>query len=240
MDMIASIVGVIVLVRIVPVLVRAPVVVSVCMVVPGPMSVPVSVFVSVFVSVVVVVSVAVGRARRVCVSATGSCSVVGARLGLERAACRRHVEAHACEQFREHVVRLEHEAIGANLERNVAIAEVVGGLGERERGARRVAARGRGDDEDRLRQRLDADQRAVFADEDVAAADDAAARQEHGQAPAGRVERLEAALLARVPVEGDDAGTAHQRGGEAAAGADQLADDDERHGSRRRCAQNRK
>jgi len=227
-DMIASIVGVIVLVRIVPVLVRAPVVVSVCMVVPGPMSVPVSVFVS------VVVSVAVGRARRVCVSATGSCSVVGARLGLERAACRRHVEAHACEQFREHVVRLEHEAIGANLERNVAIAEVVGGLGERERGARRVAARGRGDDEDRLRQRLDADQRAVFADEDVAAADDAAARQEHGQAPAGRVERLEAALLARVPVEGDDAGTAHQRGGEAAAGADQLADDDEGHGRRRR------
>ena len=73
---------------------------------------------------------------------TGPHGVVGAGFGLER---RRvvvvDVEAHAYEQLREHVVGLEHEAIGVHFERDVAIAEVVGGLGERQRGARRVAAR---------------------------------------------------------------------------------------------------
>ena len=212
----------------VPVTVRLPVAVSVVV------RVVVHVVVHVVVRVVVPVLVTMSCVRRMQVSTSEPRSVVSARLGLEGATRRRDLEAHACEQLCEHVVRLEHEAIGTHLERNVAVAEVVRGLGERERGACRLAVRGRGDDEDRLRERLDADQRAVFADEDVAAADDATARQEHGEAPAGGVERLEAALLARVPVEGDDAGTAHQRGGEAAAGADQLADDDEGHGRRRR------
>ena len=54
-------------------------------------------------------------------------SVVGTRLRLERAARCRDVEAHAGEHLGQHVVGLEHEAIGANLERNVAVAEVIRG-----------------------------------------------------------------------------------------------------------------
>jgi hypothetical protein len=38
------------------------------------------------------------------------------------------------------VIRLEHQAIGADLERHVAIAEVVRGLGQGEPGAGRVGA----------------------------------------------------------------------------------------------------
>ncbi len=87
----------------------------------------------------VTVAVVVRRARRERVFVRRSRGVVSARLRLERATRRRDLEAHASEQLGEHVVRLEHEAIGADLERNVAIAEVVRGLGERERRARRVA-----------------------------------------------------------------------------------------------------
>ena len=143
-------------------------------------AVAVAVSVSVFVLVLVLVPSAGMRTR---VRRPGG--VVGACLGLERPARRRDAQAHADEQLRQNVVRLEDEAVGLDVERNVAVAEVVGRLREGERGAARCGVRRRGDDEDRLVERLDRDQRAVLGDEDVAAADDPAARQEDADAPAG-------------------------------------------------------
>ena len=106
-----------------------------------PVLVPVRMAVRMAVSVrIVTVPMRLVRAVRVCTP--GPRSVVSARLRLERAARRRDVEAHASEHLGEHVVRLEDEAIGADLERNVAVAEVVRGLRERERRAVSVAARG--------------------------------------------------------------------------------------------------
>lgn len=176
---------------------------------------------------VAVIVVVVRRARVMRVSLRRRRRVVGAGLGLERTLGRRDDEVQADEQLGEDVVGLEDEAVGVDLERNVPVAQVIGRFRDRQRRDVRCEARtGRGD-QDRLIERPDRDQRAVLADEDVAAADDAAARQEDADAPAGRIDGLEATLLARVPVERDDAGTPHQRRREAAAGGDQLAGDEQ-------------
>jgi len=166
----------------------------------------------------------------------GGGAVVGAAFGLERGARLGNVEPEPAQQFAEHVVRLEDEAIVTDFERDMAIAEVVRGAREVERRRARGGARGR--DEHGLCERVDDDERAVLGDEDVAAANDRAARQEHADGATGRVDDLEAALLPRVPVERDGRGAAQQRRREAAAAGDQLARDEHRH--RARVPQNRK
>ena len=97
------------------------------------------------------------------------------------------------------------------------------------RGAQQVerrAVRARRDDEHRLRLCLDRDQRAVFGDQHVAAAQDLAAREEDTDRSALRIDGVEAALLTRVPVELDIGGAAHEHRGEAGAGGDELAGDE--------------
>ncbi len=165
---------------------------------------------------------------------------VRAGLGLERALRRRHLESHALEQRGEDVIGLENKSISADLERHVPVAQVIGRFRERERGTLRRGVRSRGDDEDLLLARPQRDQRAIFGDEDVAAADDAAAREEDADAAAGRIGRLETAFLARVPVERDDGGAANQRRRETMTGADELAGDEERHVAGGAAIQNRK
>src|SRR5205814_4322810 len=67
-------------------------------------------------------------------------------------------------------------------------------------------------------------QRSVFGQQHLAAAHHAAARQEDAERAAGAVGGVEAALLARVPVELDRGGALEQHGCEAAALGDELVD----------------
>src|SRR6185369_4224090 len=66
---------------------------------------------------------------------------VSATLGLERSARLLHVQVHGAQHFREHMIRLDLQVIGLQLDRHVAIAQVVGRARQVERcpviGARR-------------------------------------------------------------------------------------------------------
>jgi hypothetical protein len=96
--------------------------------------------------------------------------------------------------------------------------------------------RARAHDHHRLRAGAHDDQRAVLGDQHVAAAHHAAARQEDAERAARRVDRVEAALLAHVPVELDRRGAPQQHRAESAPLRQELA----RRQHRVDVAQNRK
>ncbi|EWS53803.1 hypothetical protein X551_03393 [Methylibium sp. T29] len=146
---------------------------------------------------------------------------VGAALGLERRLRLADDQVHGAQHVGQHMVGLELQAVGLQLQRHMAVAEVVGGAQQVE--GRAVFAAmphhqhrlGRGDH---------ADQRTVLGHQHVAAAHHAAARQEHAERAALRVGGIEAALLAHVPVEFHRRGALQQRGCEARAAREQFVE----------------
>ena len=146
---------------------------------------------------------------------------VRAALGLERTGRLGHDQVLPAQHVGQHVVGLQQQAIGLQLQRHVAVAQVVGGAQQVERRAVVGAVR---DDQHRLWRGLHAHQRAVLADQHVAAAQHGAARQEHVERAAQRIGGRDAALLAHVPVEFHLAGAAQQHLAEALAAGDALAD----------------
>jgi len=155
---------------------------------------------------------------------------VGPGLRLERRGLLGDDEVHAAQHVGQHRIRLELEPVGLQFQRDVAVAQVVGRAQQVER---RAVLRAGAHHHHGLRRGLDADQRAVLGDEHVAAAHRGAARQEHAQRAALRVLRVEAALLAGVPVQRDDGGALEQRGREAAAPRNELVDGEHRAKARR-------
>ncbi len=112
------------------------------------------------------------------------------------------------------MVGLDLQVVGLQLNRHMAVAQVVGGAGQVKRRAMLGAG---GDAQHRLRRGLHAHQRAVFGHQHIAAAHHGATRQEHTQLAARAVGRVKAAFLAGVPVEGDGAGALDQHAGQTAA-----------------------
>ncbi len=108
--------------------------------------------------------------------------------------------AQALEHLLEHVVGREPQPPIAYLHRHVAVAEMVGGAGER---LGRIAR----DVQERLGRRHDLDHAAVGGDDEVPAAKHRAARERHGDLLAGLEPRELPALL--PPVEGEDEAALH-------------------------------
>lgn len=172
--------------------------------VPMVMSVPVIVSMAVIVSVAVRMTVAVPMAPR----------RIRTAFGLERRLLRGDDEVHGAQHVGEHMVGLDLQVVGSQLDRHVAVAQVVGGADEVEG---RAVLRAVGDAQYRLGRGEHADHAAVLGHEHVAAAHDGAAGQEHAQFAIGGVDGGEAAFLAHVPVEFDGGGALEQYGREAVA-----------------------
>ena len=144
---------------------------------------------------------------------------VGAAFGLEGQVLRLHDEVHRPQHVGQHVVGFDLEVVGLQLDRHVAVAQVVGGAGQVEGGAVLRAVR---DDQDGLRRSDDADHGAVFGHQHVTAAHQGAAWQEDAQLAPGGVSGGKAAFLAHFPVQFDGAGALDQHGGQAFALGDEF------------------
>ena len=106
---------------------------------------------------------------------------ISARFGLERFIHRVHDQVHAAQHVGQHVVGLDLQVVRLELDRHVAVAQVVGGPHQVEGAA--MAAAG-GDAQHRLGRRDHAHQRAVLGHQHIAAAHRGAAGQEHAQVAA--------------------------------------------------------
>lgn len=186
--------------------------------------VTVLVTVIVFMTVAVPVPVVVIRFMPVVVSVAVAVTVparVGPAFGLEGQLLGAHDEVHALQHLGEHVVGLELQVVGLQLQCHVTVAQVVGGAREVE--GRAVLGAG-AHDHHRLWGGVHADERAVLGNEHVASAHRAAAGQEDAEGAAGGIGGVEAALLAHVPVEVDVGGALEQDRRETAASGDKLVD----------------
>ena len=130
-------------------------------------------------------------------------------------------QVHAAQHVGQHVVGFQQQAFGLQFQRHVAVAQVVGGAQQIEGRAVRAAV---AHHQHRLRGGHHAHQRAVLDHQRVATTHHAAARQEHAQRAALRVDGVEAAFLPHVPVEFDLGGAFQQRGCQAAGTRDELVD----------------
>ena len=141
-------------------------------------------------------------------------TAVGAALGLEGLLRLMHDQVHGAQHLGQHVVGLDLQMVGLELDRHVAVAQVVGGARQVEGRAVLGAV---GDAQHRLRRGQHPHQRAVLGHQHVATAHRGTARQEHRQLAARRIGGREAAFLAHVPVELDSGGAPEQHGRQAAA-----------------------
>jgi hypothetical protein len=160
-----------------------------------------------FMAMVVIVTMAVVMAMAV------TAGRIGAAFGLEGVLGFGHGQVHGAQHVGQHVVGLDLQVIGLQLDGHVSVAQVVGGAGQVKGGA--VLGAG-GDHQHRLRRGEHAHQRAVLGHQHVAAAHHGAARQKDAEFAPGAVGGGEAAFLAHVPVELDRGGAFEQRAGQAA------------------------
>ncbi len=158
-------------------------------------------------------------------SAVLVCGVTAGRVragfGLERFVRFADDQVHLAQHVGQHVVGFELQVIGRELQRHMPVAEVVGRAQQVER---RAVLRAMAHHQHRLRRGEHTHQRAVVTDQHVAAAHRRAARQEHAERAAARIGRVEAALLAHVPVEHDARGAFQQHRRETARLRDELVD----------------
>lgn len=146
---------------------------------------------------------------------------VGAGLGLEGLLDRVHDQMHRAQHVGQHVIGLDLEVIGLQLDLHMAVAQVIRRAHQVEG---RAMGRAGGDAQQGLRRRDHPHQRAVLAHQHVAAAHGRAARQEDAEFAPLAVHGLEAALLARVPVERHGGGALEQHRGQAGAARQQFGD----------------
>ena len=112
------------------------------------------------------------------------------------------------------MVGFDLEVVGLQLNRHMAVAQVVGGAGQ-VKGRSVFSARGNA--QHVLRRGQHPHQRAVFGHQHITTAHHSATRQKHTELTPRAVGRIKATFLAGVPVEGDGAGALHQHAGQATA-----------------------
>jgi DNA-binding winged helix-turn-helix (wHTH) protein len=170
--------------------------------------------------VVIVIVVVAMRAVAVTMSMPGRC--IGPALGFEGALFFLHDEVHGAQHVGQHVVGFEQQAVRLQLQRHVAIGQVVG---RAQQVTRRAVLAAGAHHQHRLRRGQHLDERAVLGHGHVATAQHRAAGQHEAELTAGRVHRVEAALLAQVPVQLHRRCTAQQHGGQALGLGDDFVDD---------------
>lgn len=151
----------------------------------------------------VVMAVPIGVAVRmamvvVAVAVIGHMAAVGSAFRLERQIGFHHGHVHAAQQIGQHMVGLNLQMVGLQLDRDMAVAQVVRGAHQIER---RSVHRAGGDVQHFLRCRQHTDQRSILGHQYVAAAHCLAARQKDCQLAALAVGGSKAALLAHIPVQ---------------------------------------
>jgi hypothetical protein len=146
---------------------------------------------------------------------------VGAGLGLEGTVRLGHDQVHVSKHLGQHMVGLQQQALGLQLQLHMAVAQVVGGPHQVE-GLAMLATDAHLDH--RLCCRLHQDQRTILGYQHIAAAHHCAAREKHAQRAALAVGRVKAAFLAHVPVQFDAGSTLEQHGRQALALGDQFVD----------------
>jgi hypothetical protein len=119
---------------------------------------------------------------------------IGAAFGGEDGAFEADLPAEAADQIVEDVVVLVEQAARLDLQRDVAVAEVVGEAGEEEGVVRTRDTQG-------FERRAHADAAAVLRFELVPLGERGAARQEHADLLAARETPAKAVPAARVPIE---------------------------------------
>ena len=119
---------------------------------------------------------------------------------LKRFVHRHHRHVHGSQHVGQHMVGLNLQVVGLQLDGHMAVAEVVGRTRQVKRRAMLRACR---DAQHLLWRRLHAHQRAVFEHQHIATAHQGAAWQEHTQGTAVGVGRIKAAFLTHVPIEFD-------------------------------------
>jgi len=161
------------------------------------------------------VRVAVGVAT-VGMATVGMATVVaiGTAFGFKGFGHGHHRQVHRPEHLGQHVVGLDFQVVGLEFDGHMAVAQVVGRAGQVK--GRTMLGAG-GDAQHVLRRSFDADQRAVFGHQHIAAAHHRTTRQEHPQRTALAVGRIKAAFLAGVPVQGEGVGALDQHAGQALA-----------------------
>ena len=139
---------------------------------------------------------------------------ISAALGLERLGHWHHRHVHGPQHVGQHMVGLDLEVVGLQLNRHMAVAQVVGGADQVERRAVFAAS---GDAQYVLRCSLHANERAVFGHQHIAAAHHGAAQQKHTQCSACAVGGIKAAFLAGIPIQRNGVGAFNQHTGQATA-----------------------
>ena len=144
---------------------------------------------------------------------------IRAAFGLEAQRGLHHGEVHRAQHVGQHMVGLDQQAVGLQLDRHMAVAQVVGRAGQVKRCA--VVGAG-GDHQHGLRRSNHLHQRAVFGHQHVASPHQRATWQEHTEFAPFRVGRVKAAFLAHVPVEFHRGGAFQQDGCQAFALGDEF------------------
>lgn len=153
---------------------------------------------------------------------------VGAVFGFKRLTHLGHDQVHGAQHVGQHMVGLNLEVVGFELNRHMPVAKVVG---RADQVKRRAVVRAMGDLEHGLRCCPDLDQGTVMRHQHVTTARDRATRQKYAQLAPGGVGRIKTAFLAHVPVQLDSAGPFEQHRCQTGALGDEFGDVD--HGQKR-------
>ena len=129
-------------------------------------------------------------------------------------------EVHRSQQRGQHMVGFDLQMVRLELDRHVAIAQMVGGA---QQVVRRAVLSTVGHQKHLLRRGHDPDQRPVLRHQHVTAACHRAARQEHADRATQRIGGLKAALLPHVPIQGDAGRALQQYGRQSVSAGQQLA-----------------
>ncbi len=146
-------------------------------------------------------------------------AAVSATFGLKRFLHRHHCHVHGAQHISKHVVGFNLQVVGLQLNRHMAVAEVIGRTGQIKRRAMLCT---RGDAQHFLRRGVHLYQRAVFEHQHIATTHQGAARQEHTEGTASGVGCIEATFLAHVPIKLDSGSTFQQHSGQTLAASDQF------------------
>ena len=147
------------------------------------------------------------------------CCCIRARLGFESLVRFAHDQVHLAQHVGQYMIGFQLQMVGLELQLHMAVAQVVGGAQQVERGTmvNTVAHHQHG-----LRRGDHADERAIFAHQHITTAGCLAARQKYAQGATLAVGGVETAFLAYVPIEFDVRGALQQRRGQAAALQDEF------------------
>jgi hypothetical protein len=132
-------------------------------------------------------------------------------------------EVHRAQHVGQHMVGLNLQMIGLQLNGHMAVAQVVGGAGQVKRRAVRCAM---GDAQHRLRRGQHFEQRTVFAHQHIATAHHLAAMQKNTHLTPRAVGGFKAAFLPHIPVQRDGRGAFEQCRCQALALSDEFGEMD--------------